>query len=126
MADIRASLPPPTEDPLARLRALMAGSTAPELNLQPVHPDLVDKIIQSLKNSKASGLDNINTCIIKLARKQLVPAITHIVNLSISTAVYPTCFKTSKIIPLLKDSKADKLNPRSFRPVFCCQWHQRF
>ena len=45
VADIRASLPPPTEDPLARLRALMAGSTAPELDLQPVHPDLVDKDI---------------------------------------------------------------------------------
>ena len=65
VANIRASLPPPTEDPLARLRMLMAGSTAPVFDLQPVHPDLVDKIIQSLKNSKASGLDNINTCIIK-------------------------------------------------------------
>ena len=88
----------------------MAGSTAPEFDLKPVHSDLVDKIIGSLKNSKASGLDNINTYIFKLARKQLVPAITHIVNTSISTAVYPTSYKSSKIIPLLKDSKADKLS----------------
>ena len=95
----------------------MAGSTAPEFDLRPVHPDLVDKIIGSLKNSKASGLDNINTYVFKLARKQLVPVITHIVNTSISTAVYPESYKTSKIIPLLKDPKADKLNPRSFRPV---------
>ena len=34
VADIRASLPPPTEDPLARLRALMAGSTAPEFEFE--------------------------------------------------------------------------------------------
>ena len=46
-----------------------------------------------------------------------MPALTHIINTSIQTAVYPTSYKISKIIPLLKDSKLDKLDPRSFRPV---------
>ena len=117
VADIRAALPPPTEDPLARLRIIMAGSTAPEFTLQPVHPDTVDKIVRSLRNSKATGLDYIDTHILKLVRNEIVPALTHIINTSIQTAVYPTSYKTSKIIPLLKDSKLDKLDPRSFRPV---------
>ena len=52
-----------------------------------------------------------------LGQKQLVPAYTHIVNTSISTTVYPPCYKSSKIIPLLKDPKAGKLNLRSFNPV---------
>ena len=54
VADIRAALPPPSEDPLARLRAVMANSTVPEFSLQPVHPDTVDKIVRSLINSKAT------------------------------------------------------------------------
>jgi hypothetical protein len=91
VADIRASLPPPTEDPLARLRAAMADSTAPEFHLRPVHPDVVDKIVRNLKKSKATGLDYIDTNTIKLVRNELVPAITHIINTSIETAVFPRC-----------------------------------
>ena len=117
VADIRAALPPPSEDPLARLRTAMAGSTAPEFHLRPVHPDVVDKIIKNLKNSKATGLDYIDTNIIKLVRNELVPAITHIINTSIQTAVFPRCYKTSRIIPLLKSSTSDSMNPKSFRPV---------
>ena len=44
VANIRASLPPPTEDPLARLRAAMAGSTAPKFHLRPVHLDVVARL----------------------------------------------------------------------------------
>ena len=58
--------PPPTEDLLARLRPVMAGSAAPEFHLRPVHPDVVEKIDRNLKNSKASGLDYIDTNTIKL------------------------------------------------------------
>ena len=38
-------------------------------------------------------------------------------NTSIQTAVFPKCYKTSKIIPLLKCSKLDSMNPKSFRHV---------
>ena len=55
VADIRAALPPPSEDPLARLRAVMAGSTAPEFNLRPVHPEVVDKIVRNLKTQRLQG-----------------------------------------------------------------------
>ena len=47
VADIRANLPPATENPLARLRAVMAGSTAAEFHLRTVHPDVVDKIVRN-------------------------------------------------------------------------------
>ena len=78
---------------------------------------MVDKIAQNLKNSKATGLDYIDTNVIKLVRNKIVPALTHTVNTSIQTAVFPRCYKTSKIIPLLKCSKLDSKNPRSFCPV---------
>ena len=67
-----------------------------------VHPDDVRKVILGLKNSKSSGIDNINTYIIKLIVYDILPAVTHIVNLSIQQSVFPSQYKVAKIIPLLK------------------------
>ena len=111
VADIRTALPPPSKDPLSRLGSAMAGSTAPKFYLQPVHPDVVDKIIR--KNSKTKGLDYNYTNTIKLVRNKLVPAITRIIN----TAVLPRCYKMSTIIPLLKCSQSDSMNPPPYCPV---------
>ena len=57
---IRTNLPPPTSDPLAKLKSLMIGRHC-TFNLDIVHPDQVDKIICSLSNSSAYGLDEIDT-----------------------------------------------------------------
>ena len=83
--------------------------------LKPVHPDTVEEILSSLKNSKSSGLDTIDTFTLKLAAPYILPAITHIVNLSIETQLFPTRWKTAKIIPLYK--KEDPLSPSNYRPV---------
>ena len=66
----------------------------------PVSPDQVGKIISSLKNSKASGIDMLDTSIIKLVKENITPAVCHIVNLSIQTNKFPTKWKIAKIIPL--------------------------
>ena len=84
-------------------------------NLQTVHPDVVDKIIANMKGSKSCGLDDIDASIIKLARVDLVPAITHIVNLSIIQKSFPVAWKSAKIIPLHK--KNDMTDPKNYRPV---------
>ena len=111
---IRSNMPPPLSDPLAKLKKLMKGRTC-SFSLAPVHPDQVEKIIRSLNNSSSYGLDNIDTFIIKLVRPEILPAITHIVNLSISTQTFPSGWKKSKVVPLYK--KDDRLNPKNYRPV---------
>jgi hypothetical protein len=83
--------------------------------LSAVHPDEVEKIVSGLNNSTAFGLDNIDTFAIKLIKSEIVPALTHIINLSISTQEFPSYWKKSKIIPLHK--KDDLLNPKNYRPV---------
>ena len=83
--------------------------------LGPVHPDDIDKIIAGLRNSKSAGLDNVDCSVLKLAKKELIPALTHIVNLSISQGVFPAVWKTAKIIPLHK--KNDTTSPQNYRPV---------
>ena len=73
------------------------------------------KIIKGLKNSKSSGIDFIDTAIVKLVANEILPALTHIINLSISNSIFPTMWKHSKVVPLLK--KGDPLLAKNYRPV---------
>ena len=93
----------------------MLGTTQCTFGLRPVTPDEVSKIIQNLKNSKSTGTDFINTWTVKLVSKEILPAITHIVNLSISQRKFPSQWKLAKVVPLLK--KGDPLVPKNYRPV---------
>ena len=47
-----------------------------------------------------------------------VPTITDIVNLSLSTGVFPKHFKLSSVIPLLKKYNLDKEELSNYRPIF--------
>ena len=106
---IRENLPAPVSDPLARLKSLMTGRIC-SFQLAAVHPDEVDQIISNLKNSSSFGLDLIDTSVVKLISQEVVPALTHVINLSISSEKFPTDWKSAKIIPLHK--KDDLLNPK--------------
>ena len=114
VAQIRSDLPPSPADPLSLLKSLMQGRQC-SFKLDTVHPDQVDSIISSFSNSSAFGLDHIDTSIIKLVKLETLPAVTHIINLSITTRKFPSAWKKSKIIPLHK--KDDILNPKNYRPV---------
>ena len=107
-------MPPPLSDPLSKLKTLMLGRRC-SFGLVAAHPDQVEKIISSLSNSNAFGLDQIDTSIIKLVKSEILPAITHIIKLSITTRKFPTIWKKSKVVPLHK--KEDVLNPKNYRPV---------
>ena len=69
-----------------------------------------------MKNSKASGVDNLDTYILKLVRKKIVPSVCHIINLSIQSNKFPTKWKIAKVVPLYK-GKGSKLEPKNYRPV---------
>ena len=111
---LRRNLPRNAEDPLALVKRLMSNRRC-NFSFKCVHPDEIDKIIDNLKNSKFCGSDNIDTYIIKLAKEELVPVITHVINLSITQPLFPSIWKTSKTIPLHK--KAEKMYPQNYRPV---------
>ena len=113
--NIRSALPPPVTDPLGYLKQMMYGCPT-RFQLKPVHPDIVYKIIGEMKSSRSSGIDHIDSQILKLIRKDITPVITHIINLSVTTACFPSNYKISKVVPLYK-SKGDRLEPSSYRPV---------
>ena len=69
-------------------------------SLTAAHPEEVEKIVAGLSNSTSFGLDNIDTYAIKLIKSEILPALTHVINLSISNQEFPLFWKKSKIIPL--------------------------
>ena len=112
--DLRANLPHPSGDPLEPLRSVMS-SRACHLSLKSVHPDEVLKIVKELKNTKSTGLDDIDATTLKLVISDILPAVTHVINLSLLNLEFPNKWKLAKVVPLLK--KDDPLNPKNYRPV---------
>ena len=112
--NLRKNLPENPGDPLESVARLMENRKC-EFTLEAVHPDCVMKIISKMKTSKTVGIDNIDSYVIKLAKNELTPAITHIINLSIISRTFPEAWKTAKVVPLHK--KEDKTSPANYRPV---------
>ena len=99
---------------MAKLKILMENRHS-TFQLRPVHPDHVEAVVRNLKNSNAFGTDEIDTYTVKLVKSELLPVITHVINLSIVQRKFPDLWKTAKIIPLHK--KGDTLDPKNYRPV---------
>ena len=112
---IRNNMPAQKQDPLSILRQRMQDNSVP-FSPTSISPEKIEKIISSLKNSKASGVDMVDTYILKLVKPNIVPAVCHIVNLSIQSNKFPTKWKIAKVIPLYK-GKGCKLDPKNYRPV---------
>ena len=113
---LRDNIPLVNSDPLKKVKEAMQNREC-NFNLRLVSVSDVIKIIKGLKNSSATGVDYIDTRTVKLGAELLAPAITHIINLSITTSTFPSLWKWHKVIPLLKAASCDPLMPKSYRPV---------
>ena len=114
--NLQKKLPRRKNDPLQYLKSAMKNRKC-SFKLRAVEQDEVRVFIKNLKNSKSTGLDYMDTRTLKLVMEEILPAITHVINLSIQHQEFPDCYKRSKIIPLIKKSDDDPLNPKSYRPV---------
>ena len=114
--NLRNGIPPPTEDPVKKLREAMRGKIC-SFSMKEVTVDEVVKLILKLKNSSSTGVDFIDTKTVKLIAKDIAPALSHIINLSLKTSTYPSLWKWAKVVPLLKSASADPILPKSYRPV---------
>ena len=112
--NLRSNLPVNPESPLKKVEQLMAGQTC-SFKLRCAHPDEVLKQINNLKLTKSCGTDNIDSYVIKLAKHELVPVITHLINLSITQRRFPSLWKCAKVVPLHK--KDEVIFAKNYRPV---------
>lgn len=85
-------------------------------NFEPASEEEVLKLIRQ-SASKSCPLDPIPTWLLKECQQELLPVITHIVNLSLSTSIMPSDFKEALINPLIKKALLDSEIFKNYRPV---------
>ena len=63
----------------------------------------INRIVQSFPSNKAPGKDKLHMAVVKDALPAILPSLTEIINSSLLTSVFPSPWKESEIVPILKD-----------------------
>ena len=83
---------------------------------EPVSESTVRKVIRE-SPSKPCQLDPVPTWLMKECLDELLPFITQVINISLSSRIVPASYKKSHVIPLLKKKQWDPDEFRHYRPI---------
>ena len=75
----------------------------------------VYKIVKEINVSKSSGLEHFSSFVVKELFEALIPAITHMYNLSTAKSVFPSAWKLALVVPIPKSG--DLTNVKNYRPI---------
>lgn len=75
----------------------------------------VHDLLLSLKENKASGPDGISATMLRNTATSIAPALTSLFNQSLSTGIFPKCWKVSNIVPVHK--KNSRSSVENYRPI---------
>jgi hypothetical protein len=97
------------------------GHSAPEVqhvltSYTPVSDSDTLKLLNNMK-PKSCSMDPIPTWLVKDCKQNLVPILTSIINISLSSGVFPSQLKQATITPILKKTNLDQECLKNFRPV---------
>ena len=116
------------DDKIVKLRAKIPSThVSPHLPAPAIVPPVfgsfrpttiaeISGIIKRLPD-KQCDLDPLPTFLLKKCLPVLAPTITNIINLSLSTGDFPSCFKQAIVTPLIKKPTLDKENLSNYRPI---------
>ena len=76
----------------------------------------INSLLRGVDISKACGPDGISNRIIKICADGITSAFTYLVNLSLSSGVFPEQWKAANVIPLFK-TKVDRESKLNYRPI---------
>ena len=82
--------------------------------VSPVEENEVEEIVKSLKDG-SSGWDAISSHIVKKTYDKFILPLTHIMNLSICSGIFPSPMKIARVIPLFKSGDSTLFS--NYRPV---------
>ena len=74
------------------------------------------KAILSIKSKTSSGIDFISSKLLKSSVNVISAPLTWIINNSLESGIFPSCWKISKCIPLFKN-KGKRTDKTKYRPV---------
>ena len=81
--------------------------------LSPTTPTEIFHQINSLKNSKSCGHDEVSSYFLKVAANILAASLSYFFNTCFTQSIFPDCLKITKVIPVFKSgSKTDTTNNR--------------
>ena len=87
----------------------------PAFHIPPITQEFVSNQIKHMSSAKSTGLDDISVKILKHSSTAIVPSLTKLFNLSISTKTVPDEWKQAKVVPLFKSGNID--NCSNYRPI---------
>ena len=85
------------------------------MNLSHLSCEFVNKQILKMSSNKATGLDDISVQILKIARPIIVDSLTHVMNLSLQTGIFPNEWKVAKVVPLHEGGNINDVG--YYRPI---------
>lgn len=91
------------------------ASSTESIFVNPVSPDEIIKIIKNLKNTNSVGYDEIPTHVLKYVAESVAPHIAYIINICVSSGVYPDKLKSVIVIPIFKKENREEL--QFYRPI---------
>lgn len=93
-----------SEDPCKEFCQILKNRTS-NFSLKMVSQELVLKTAKRMKKTSSMGNDDIPADLFQAALPFMLPAITHICNLSLKQAKFPARRKVSKLAPLHKSGE---------------------
>ena len=82
-----------------------------------LYPTTNSEIVKCIKSLKtfSCGHDDIPPAVLKNAADEIAVPLTHIVNLTLKTGIFPDALKQAKVIPLLKSGNRSDI--KNYRPI---------
>ena len=115
IAGLREKIPKKgSEDPLIKVKQKVQGRNL-AFSLKPVSEDQVRAIIKNMEKKPSHGSDHISSELLKASVEVLIIPLTRIINLSITSGIFPEVWKTAVVKPILK--KGDAEDKANYRPV---------
>ena len=75
----------------------------------------IEKIINTIKNSKSTGWDEISSIVLKSCKFTLINILEHLINNSLNDCLFPDALKISIIRPIYKKDSIDDI--KNYRPI---------
>ncbi len=104
--------PPLTQDP----QPTRSTAQTPIFSFCPLTEAEVSKLLLS-SHPTTCPLDPIPSHLLQAISPALLPALTHIINTSLLTGIFPTAFKQAQVTPLLKKPTLNTSLLENYRPI---------
>ncbi len=98
------------------LQPTRSTAQTPIFSFCPLTKAEVSKILLS-SHPQTCPLDPIHSYLLQAISATLLPALTHIINTSLHTGIFPTAFKQARVTPLLKKPTLNTYLIENYRPV---------